>query len=126
MDVKEFYNGKPLFHILEKEPVISHYRYDRGKENENEKYREITYFLTDIHLIRVTAQHHKIKVEKWRIDDFKKIEKEYEIRMFNTIESLYSTQVNITTSKEIITIPIPDELTRREQMNNFIELIKHL
>lgn len=111
---------------MKNENIQAYYRYDRGKDSDEEKYREISFFLTDIHLIKITAKHHSIIVEKWRRDDFKKVEKEYDIKLFNTIESLYSTQVKIYTSKEDIFIPIPDEESRREQLENFIELIKQL
>lgn len=124
VDAREFYNGKPLFHILEKEYVKAYYRYDRDKLSQEENFREISYFLTNIHLIKIVASHHNIKVEKWRRDDFKKVEKEYGIRLFNTIESIDSTNVIIHTSKEIIEIPIPEKSLAREEMENFINLIK--
>lgn len=126
-DEKEFYNGRALLPILSEENILICYRYDSDKISKEEKYREISYFITPTHLIKTTARHHSINIKKWCRDDFLEIEKTYDVKLFNTEEFTSITQIKIKTSlDEIIEINPPKESTGEKELGRFIEFIREI
>ena len=125
-NIESFYNGKVLQPVLGEENILVYYRYDSDKPSKEEHYREISYFLTENHLIKSIAEHHSINIEKWRRDDFLKIEKTYDVKLFNTEEFTSITRIVITTSDEVIEMSPPKESIGEEEMKNFIRFIKKI
>lgn len=125
LNVKDFYNGRSLLDILDNENIIAYYIYDRDKKAVDEKYREIAFFLTDTHLIKSTARHQDILIEKWDREDFKKIEKHYAVKIFNREKYTEIEELVIVTSVDKIPVLSPVEITAGDEIDNYRNFIKY-
>lgn len=123
LNVKDFYNGRSLLDILDNENIISYYIYDRDKKAMDEKYREIAYFLTDKYLIKTTARHKDILIEKWDRKDIIKVEKHYSVKIFNREKYTEIEEIVIITSKERVPILSPVEMTAGDEIDNYKKFI---